>query len=442
MDDNRNIYKKVMSLFLIIIIYRNDIYYEKHILFKPKISVFLPIYNKEIYLINCIESLQKQTLKNIEIVAVNDGSVDQSLKILKKLQKIDKRIKIVNNDRNHGLLYSRAMGILNSTGKYLMNLDPDDKLINDNDLQELYQTAELNNNDILIYLIKRIAVNSFDIEYFKYLDDHQLEIKDDHITNKLIRKDIYLKAFQTFKKEIFDNCWNFHEDNIWSYLVRNYSKSIGILRKYIYQYKRNKDSLNMQRGNEIELINRFYRYNKLLQINFTDNILYSYDQSLKDIKNYYQIFEKKDIKYKIISLLAKFLNYFPKSTSNYKKINFTIKKILDKKIIIIFGSNQIEYQYLFPLYSLIKIEFPEQKNIITLNLSENINISSISNYIYSKDKFIIFGNFIFRKKIKKLLKSFGNNKIYFFTKKKNNLYLVKKGKAVKLCYCRKIQNII
>ena len=168
MDDNRNIYKKVMSLFLIIIIYRNDIYYEKHILFKPKISVFLPIYNKEIYLINCIESLQKQTLKNIEIVAVNDGSVDQSLKILKKLQKIDKRIKIVNNDRNHGLLYSRAMGILNSTGKYLMNLDPDDKLINNNDLQELYQTAELNNNDILIYLIKRIAVNSFDIEYFKY----------------------------------------------------------------------------------------------------------------------------------------------------------------------------------------------------------------------------------------------------------------------------------
>ena len=107
----------------------------------------------------------------------------------------------------------------------------------------------------------------------KYLDENQLEIKDDHITNKLIRKNIYLKAFLTFKKEIFDNRWNFHEDNIWSYLVRNYSKSIGILPKYIYQYKRNKDSLNMQRGNEIELMNRFYRYNKLLQINFTDNML-------------------------------------------------------------------------------------------------------------------------------------------------------------------------
>ena len=89
----------------------------------------------------------------------------------------------------------------------------------------------------------------------------------------------------------------------------------------------------MQKGNEIELMNRFYRYNKLLQINFTDNKIYSYEQSLKDIKKYYQLFKKKDIKYKIVSLLAKLLNYFPKSTSNYKKINFNIKKILDKKII-------------------------------------------------------------------------------------------------------------
>jgi cellulose synthase/poly-beta-1,6-N-acetylglucosamine synthase-like glycosyltransferase len=81
-----------------------------------KVSVFLPIYNKEKFLFRSINSIQSQSLKNIEIIAVNDGSTDNSLKILRKLSKKDKRIKLINNDRNHGLLYSRAMGIINSSG--------------------------------------------------------------------------------------------------------------------------------------------------------------------------------------------------------------------------------------------------------------------------------------------------------------------------------------
>ena len=67
----------------------------------PKISVFLPIYNKEKYLYRSIGSIQNQTLKDIEIVAINDGSTDKSLKILKKLAKNDTRIKIFNNDRKY-----------------------------------------------------------------------------------------------------------------------------------------------------------------------------------------------------------------------------------------------------------------------------------------------------------------------------------------------------
>ena len=105
----------------------------------PKVSVFMPIYNKEKYLIESIKSIQNQTLKDIEIIAVNDGSTDNSLKIIKNLTKIDKRIKIVNNDRNHGLLYSRAMGIINSTGEYVFNLDPDDKLSSPINLKFLYE---------------------------------------------------------------------------------------------------------------------------------------------------------------------------------------------------------------------------------------------------------------------------------------------------------------
>ena len=110
---------------------------------RPKISVFIPIYNKEQYINKCIQNLQNQTLKDIEIIAVNDCSTDNSLSILIDLAKKDNRIKIVNNDKNHGLLYSRAMGILNSSGEYLMNLDSDDE-INDNDcLEYLYNKTHL-----------------------------------------------------------------------------------------------------------------------------------------------------------------------------------------------------------------------------------------------------------------------------------------------------------
>ena len=62
----------------------------------PKISIFLPIHNKDKYLKRSINSLQKQTLREIEIITINDGSTDNSLNILKNLEKQDSRIKIIN----------------------------------------------------------------------------------------------------------------------------------------------------------------------------------------------------------------------------------------------------------------------------------------------------------------------------------------------------------
>ena len=108
---------------------------------RPKISIFIPIYNKENFINRCIQSILTQTLKDIEIIAVNDHSNDSSLKILEALTKRDNRIKIINNYKNHGLLYSRAVGILKSSGEYLMNLDADDELKGHNSLKYLYFKA-------------------------------------------------------------------------------------------------------------------------------------------------------------------------------------------------------------------------------------------------------------------------------------------------------------
>ena len=121
----------------------------------PKVTVFLPIYNKAEYLPRSISSIQNQTLKEIEIVAINDCSTDDTLKVLKKLAKNDSRIKIINNDRNHGLLYSRAMGIINSTGEYVINLDPDDQFEGIHNLEILYKLAKNEGADIILYLLQK-----------------------------------------------------------------------------------------------------------------------------------------------------------------------------------------------------------------------------------------------------------------------------------------------
>jgi hypothetical protein len=235
-------------------------------------------------------------------------------------------------------LYSRAMGILNSTGEYLMNLDPDDKLLNNDDLETLYKTSNSTKTDIIIYLIKRIAVNNSHIKFFKYLDNNQLKRMDDHITNKLVKKDVFIKAYLEYKDEIFGNIWNFHEDNIWSYLVRKYANSILILKRYIYSYKRNKDSLNMKMGNEIEIKNRFDRYKKFMEINYNNSVEFSLNGSLYDTNKFHNFLGKREINTKIIHILVNFLKLYTNNTDIYKRVNLALKKIFKNKIIIFYKS--------------------------------------------------------------------------------------------------------
>ena len=150
----------LIKIIIIILFINHKIYENKYRSFQykfksdkryPKISIFLPIYNKEKYINSSIKSIQCQTLKDIEIIAVNDFSNDKSLEILKRLSSTDKRIKILNNNKNNGLLYSRTIGILNSNGEYLMNLDPDDNLKNENSLEIIYNNAKKNNVDIISF---------------------------------------------------------------------------------------------------------------------------------------------------------------------------------------------------------------------------------------------------------------------------------------------------
>ena len=114
----------------------------------PQISVIIPIYNCEKYIKECLSSLIKQTFKNFEIICVNDGSNDDTLKILKKFETKDERI-IIFNQNNSGPGIARNIGMKKSKGKYLIFLDSDD-IFKKTMLEELYIKIKENDSDVVI----------------------------------------------------------------------------------------------------------------------------------------------------------------------------------------------------------------------------------------------------------------------------------------------------
>ncbi len=115
---------------------------------KPLVSVLIPVYNVEKYLSRCLESILKQTLTQIEIICVNDGSTDGSLEILEKYQKEDSRIIIINKE-NGGLPSARNAGLDRAKGKYVGFVDSDD-FVEPNMFEKLYRTAEDEKSEIVI----------------------------------------------------------------------------------------------------------------------------------------------------------------------------------------------------------------------------------------------------------------------------------------------------
>ena len=114
----------------------------------PKVSVILPIYNVEKYLRKCLDSVINQTLKDIEIICVNDRSTDECENIILEYAKKDGRIKIINNEKNCGIGFSRNIGISESSGEYISFIDSDDYIEKDY-IEILYNTAIKNEADIV-----------------------------------------------------------------------------------------------------------------------------------------------------------------------------------------------------------------------------------------------------------------------------------------------------
>ena len=120
-------------------------------IYNPKISVIIPLYNCHNSIVRAIRSVQNQNFSEFELILVNDFSIDNTLYIVKDLEKNDKRIKIINNQKNMGILYSRSIGTLAAKGKYILPLDNDDMFLNNDVFKIIYNEIEKNKVDILYF---------------------------------------------------------------------------------------------------------------------------------------------------------------------------------------------------------------------------------------------------------------------------------------------------
>lgn len=116
---------------------------------EPQVSIIIPVYNTEAYIVECMESVCCQTFRNIEIIVVNDGTPDHSIRKISEIAADDARIKMINKE-NGGLSSARNAGMKAAKGEYILFLDSDDKLY-DRTVELLYVRAKTSDLDELFF---------------------------------------------------------------------------------------------------------------------------------------------------------------------------------------------------------------------------------------------------------------------------------------------------
>lgn len=216
----------------------------------PKVSVIIPVYNVEKYLKQCLDSVVNQTLQDIEIICVNDGSTDNSLKILEEYAQKDNRIIIISQE-NQGQSVARNIALEKATGEYVGFVDSDD-YIDSNFYEELYRHAKKNNTDIACGEIYKPNENCFYIKYNKVeiakktKDKYKLAQipKWNYIWNKIYKREQLIKT--KFTPNIF------YEDVIYTPQVVHKLHKLITVPNVVYYYQYNPASTVWQKTQKHE----------------------------------------------------------------------------------------------------------------------------------------------------------------------------------------------
>ena len=234
----------------------------------PKISLIIPVYNKETFLQPLYKSIQSQSMKDIEIIFIDDNSSDDSVKIIEDFMRDDKRIILIKHDTNYRTFYSRNEGVKIAHGKYILFIDPDDLIVNDI-LEKSYETAEIYNLDIVqfYFLMGNFKVCELST-HFKYKSGilYQPQIKEvfyygqtRNIWDKLIKREVLIKSENFMQEEFKNERYEVHDDDALFFGIIKSAESFGFLEQIGYFYNINiPDSTTKTKFNK-EKINKIFQ---------------------------------------------------------------------------------------------------------------------------------------------------------------------------------------
>ena len=320
---------------------------------EEKISIIIPIYNAEKYIERCLKSIINQTYQNLEILVINDGSTDGTIKYIEEIKKNDERIIIINKN-NEGVSIARNIGISQSTGKYITFIDADDWL-EPNAIEILYDEIKKNNVDIVRGNYYRNYDENNMVQPNNYISKYEnIKLNEDNYINNFI-EDLYLERIPCYvwllmiKREIifnkifFPSKISMMEDTIFYLRMLYKYKEIYISDKKIYHYFCNENSacksVSYLERNINDAINVSKIIKKIVMENekkFAINIKKINGLCIRRVlRNMYRIFveQKQDIKeiYKRLKSEEDFANFIKnKDVSEFSTHERLMIEIFDK----------------------------------------------------------------------------------------------------------------
>ena len=217
-----------------------------------KVSAIVLVYNGEPYLKTCLTSLANQTLKNLEVLLVNDASTDNSLEICEEFAQKYSNFRIINKKENKGLANSVNMGIRHAKGEYIILVDNDD-IIPENAYELLYNKALETGADVSIgranfFVKNQSEMNFLDITPWKNerivndIRDYPDLFYDVFYWNKLIKKDLIIQNDIVMPEHI-----KYYGDRCFTHRVYSYARKISIIPDCVYLWRKRLDSLSRTR---------------------------------------------------------------------------------------------------------------------------------------------------------------------------------------------------
>ena len=301
----------------------------------PKISIISTIFNREKFILRHLRSIQNQFFDDIEIIFIDDCSVDNSVKIIEYFQKQDERITLIKQNKNKGTLITRNIGILFSKGKYVIIPDSDDilsqniliicyKLSINKNLEMIrfnsYKQADKGKLIKIKYKIKKKYLYQPDISTFIFYGLGYLKTNDFAISNKFIKRELFIRTLNYIDKFYLNQYMIVYEDSLINFALHCNAKKLYLLDKIGYYYLNNPKSITKRRVEKNEVLKYIFLYLKFIYENTKNNNyekaipFYLINKLTRNFKLIYSI--KKNFKFyeKIINkyLNCKFINHYNK----------------------------------------------------------------------------------------------------------------------------------